>query len=373
MSAAVRLPDRGLLDILSGSADPVTEGWGTSAFYDAARDEGVLPVVLDCVARRGWPGVGDQLRASLERERDAAVALAALSSIDLIQALAALSAAGVHPLVIKGAALAHTHYARPSLRPRIDTDLLIRARDIDAAHAVFRSLGAEYIPHVTGSFVMSQFHYASTDRAGCRHVYDVHWRIANPQVFAAVLSYEEMAAQAVGIPALGAGARAPGTVHALLLACIHRAAHHGGTGPLIWLLDLHRLAGSLDDGQSQSLIAEATSRGVAAVTEAALRDAHAICGGIATRRLAAALAGDTDGGAEPSARFLMSRSRLSEALDELRALPGVRARLRLAREWMFPTAEYMRATYAPTSRLPLPLLYFTRAVAGAFRWHRHRS
>ena len=372
MSAAVRLPDRGLLDILSGSADPVTDGWGTSAFYDAARAEGVLPVVLDCVAQRGWPGVSDQLRARLERERDAAVALAALSSMDLIRVLAALSAAGVHPLVIKGAALAHTHYARPSHRPMIDTDLLIRARDIDAAHAVFRSLGAEYIPHVTGSLVMSQFHYASTDRAGCQHVYDVHWRIANRQVFAAVLSYEEMAAQAIGVPALGASARAPGTVHALLLACIHRAAHHGGTGPLIWLLDIHRLAGSLGDGESRSLVAEATSRAIAAVTEAALRDAHAICGGIATTRLAAALAGVAGEGAEPSARFLTSRSRVSETLDELRALPGGRPRLRLVREWIFPPAEYMRATYAPASRLPLPLLYLTRAVAGALGWHRQR-
>lgn len=365
MSAAPLPPACGFLAILRSPGAPATAGWNSAALYDAARDEGLSPLVIEQVRARGWPGVSDELRTSLERERRDAIALGTVSALDLAVVIGALRAAGVHPIVTKGAALAHTHYGQPWLRPRVDTDLLIRRRDIDATHAAFASLGAAYIPHVTGRYVMSQFHYVRTDRAGCRHLYDVHWRIVNPMAFADTLSYEEIAEQAVPLAACGEGALAPGAVHALLLAAVHRAAHHAGGGPRLWLFDIHLLAESLDEAGRSAVIREAVARRVAAITAASLEAAHAAFGGAATRELAAGLAGAAG---EPSARFLRPRRRFWEALDELRSLPGVRRRAQLAREWLFPPVSYIRAAYGRDRRLPLPLLYMVRALTGARRW-----
>lgn len=370
MSAAPLPPRPAFLDLLRIPEMPiVTDAWNSSALYDAAREQGLCPLVIDRLRARGWPGIGSERRASLERERQAAIALETLSAMDMADVLGALRSAGVQPLVTKGAALAHTHYAQPWLRPRVDTDLLIRRRDIDAAHAVFTSMGAACIPHVTGQYVMSQFHYVRTDRAGCQHTYDVHWRLVNPLAFAGTLTYEDMAARAVPLPNLGDAACTPDAVHALLLGAIHRAAHHAGGGPLVWLFDIHLLAESLDEASRAALVAEAVRRRVAAVTAASLDAAHAAFGGSTTRLLAERLGGAAR---EPSARFLRARPRLWEALDDLRSVKGVRRRAQLAREWLFPPAAYMRDAYGRDSALPLPLLYTARAVRGARRWCRRR-
>ena len=371
MSATPRPPHTPCLDLLRGDPLPPAGARNDPDLYAAARREGLLPVIIDRLRERGWDGVDGETRAALEHERRAAIALATLATLDVTTVLGALRSAGVHALVIKGAALAHTHYPAPWLRPRIDTDLLIRRDDVAAAQATFIALGAAAIPHVTGEYVMSQFHYARTDAAACRHVYDVHWRIANPLIFAESLSYDEIATAAVPLTALGDGARAPGSVHALLLACIHRAAHHGGRGPLIWLFDIHLIAESLDEAGCAVVAKEAIARRIATVTAAAVGEAHAAFGGRNSGILADRLAGA--GREEPSARFLHPRSRAVAAIHELRSLAGHRNRLRLAREWLLPPAVYMRGTYAPGSWWPLPVLYAVRAVRGAARWCRPES
>src|SRR6266436_1779063 len=50
---------------------------------------------------------------------------------------------GIDLLLIKGAALAYTHYASPHLRPRDDIDLLIRRADLERASAMLVSIGYE--------------------------------------------------------------------------------------------------------------------------------------------------------------------------------------------------------------------------------------
>src|SRR4051812_38011046 len=68
------------------------------------------------------------LRESAIRE----AAVEALRLADLRAVLAALASRGVHPLIVKGTALAYSIYDAPELRPRGDTDVLIDPNDIDA-------------------------------------------------------------------------------------------------------------------------------------------------------------------------------------------------------------------------------------------------
>jgi hypothetical protein len=59
---------------------------------------------------------------------------------------------------------------------------------------------------------------------------------------------------------------------------------------------------------------------------------------------------------------------IRRVISDLALLPSWPARLRLARQHVFPSAHYMRDVYAPDSPLPLVALYARRAWRGARRW-----
>jgi hypothetical protein len=74
---------------------------------------------------------------------------------------------------------------------------------------------------------------------------------------------------------------------------------------------------------------------------------------------------------EPSTIFLGPGVRkLDVLLDDVRMLPGCRARVMFLKEHLFPGASYMRRTYANGSSAPTLWLYARRIVTGAARWLR---
>jgi hypothetical protein len=97
--------------------------------------------------------------------------------------------AGVRPILLKGAAQDHTHYRRPHLRPRIDTDLMIPASIRDAIARTLIALGYHRPCEVHGALSTGQFHLQKYDRDGLFHALDIHWRVSNVRAFADVLTY----------------------------------------------------------------------------------------------------------------------------------------------------------------------------------------
>ncbi len=75
----------------------------------------------------------------------------------------------------------------------------------------------------------------------------------------------------------------------------------------------------------------------------------------------------SNGGApEPSARYL-DRGRLHHLVTDIRSLSNWPDRLRLAREHLFPPAEYILKKYAVSQRVWLPALYLRRGMQGIWR------
>src|SRR5215510_12731343 len=138
---------------------------------DRARAHRIHLLLAD---RWALPELADELRA--------AVALDAAREAELRSVIAAL--ADVKPVLIKGAALAYTHYGRSELRPREDTDLLISDDDKERVTAALENLGYERTTEVDGELVTGQFHFQRRDACGVRHPLDVHWRISNVRAFA---------------------------------------------------------------------------------------------------------------------------------------------------------------------------------------------
>jgi len=293
-----------------------------------------------------------------------------LRESDLKAALGALDHAGINALLIKGGQLAYSHYPRPDLRPREDSDLFVPATSRAQVHDVLLALGYIARGQMTGELVAHQASYVKYRDDLASHIIDLHWKIANSQVFAGVLSYEELAKAAVPIPRLGGAARGLCDMHALFLACVHRVAHHFDSDHLIWLYDIHLIARRMTAADWDHFISLAAERQVVEVCRRSLERAAEIFRTEVPPAVWSDRRFQVTPNRETTAAYLNARPHLMVIVDDLRALPRWRDRWRLAREHLFPPSHYMRTVYAPRSRAPLAWLYARRMVVGAKKWLR---
>jgi hypothetical protein len=214
-----------------------------------------------------------------------------------------------------------------------------------------------------------QFHFEKPRRTGWLHALDVHWRISNVRAFADALSYEEIARDAVPVPALGPHALGTSAVHALLIACIHRVAHHADSDSALWLFDIHLLGRGSSEAERAAFVDLAVARRMRGVCARGLQLADAAFGEIDPawlRELSAPSAL-----AEPSAAFLGGGLRQVDILRaDLVAMPDWRARVQLLREHVFPSSLFMYERYRTRQPIVLPLLYLHRLLRGLPRWFR---
>ncbi len=353
---------RQLAALLCSGSDTVVSAVLDDGLLDAALAHGVAPILYRTFKDNGrLDGLAAPVRHRLALAAREAALYDEVQRRDLHQVLGALAAEGIRPLLFKGAALAQSHYAATWLRPRGDVDLLLTEDSAMAAGAVLEARGFDRLPRPIGPHV-SQARYVARV-GGVELAYDVHWRLAEPQAFAGSLAFEELAAAAVNAET----GRRLGDVHALLVACMHRVAHHHDTDHLILICDIDRLARGLNDASWREAAALAVDRGLAAVSLRGLTLARqgfatpvpdTVCEALAAR------AAD-----EPGNRFLDRPMRPIDVLaSDLRTLPSWRARASLVRRHLFPSAEYMRATHGSTAGLAT--MYARRIARGARRWTR---
>jgi hypothetical protein len=340
----------------------------------ASPEAGLVPAgVLEAARAEGLHLLlGHHLRlASCAAELREAAVVDALRARELRVVLDGLAVAGVRAILLKGAALALTHYPLPETRPRSDTDLMIRAPDRDAVTHALLALGYQRASEVDGDVAVGQFHFQRHDRYDLLHALDVHWRVSNVRAFADVLTYEDLTRDAVPLPPLGSNAWSPSPVHALLVACVHRVAHHGDSSDLLWLYDLHLLARALTIDERRAFVQLASSRRMRAVSVRGLTLATEAFGGVDDGDDGEWIASlsDAGGAAEPSAGFLSGELRQVDILKaDLAATPRWRERIQLLREHLFPSSSYMRQKYSGWPVALLPIAYLHRIVRGAPRW-----
>lgn len=334
-----------------------------SAWPDALTVSLTVEEVRAIVAHGVGPFVYANVR--LPQLRNAAIHAAAyepLRASDLAEVLDALAARGVEALIVKGTALAYDVYPAPELRPRSDTDLLIAHDDLAALRAVMKALGFEEHPSSGDEHGLRQAVF--TRAPGM--VYDVHWSATNVPVFDAVLRFDELRTRALALPRLGPRARALSHVDALLLACIHRVAHHHDSDRLIWLVDIDLLRERMspeEHGRFWRLAAEGRVVGVCARSIAVAdtwlsRTPHDGANDW--------LSDEERTQREPSRVFLDREiTRGGVMASSIRALPW---RSRIERLWQlaFPPREFMRKSFGSSH----PLMYLYRGVRGVARLFR---
>jgi putative nucleotidyltransferase-like protein len=275
----------------------------------------------------------------------------------------------IRVLVIKGAALAWTLYDAPTDRPRHDADLFVHRGQVDDAEAVLCGLGYRRAAEPDQQVATAQRHYTPPSASG--DAIDLHWRVANPRVFDRVLAFDDAWSRSIPVAALGNNARTLGWADTLLLACVHRVAHHVDADPEArpWLQDIDRLVRRLDQAGRQAFIDEASRSGTRAVCARGLELAAREYG-TPSEGLIEELA-KVNAGAEPSAIFVGGSPRLAGILASDLRYGTWRERAQLMREHLVPSRAYMRSKYPRWPAALIPFAYAVRIAFGMPAWFRN--
>jgi hypothetical protein len=334
-------------------------------FIECAQDHKVLPLVAWQDRRRrvlaDWP---DTLRQTIaKRARQTAIA-EQINREEILAVLRNLRARGIRAVLLKGAALAYTHYPHPCLRPRDDFDLLVADDQVSAADQVLQDRGYEPLRMLHGRFVSFQRTFVRR-AGGATYTCDLHWRASNRLAFAQHLSMEQLGNHTQPVAALGVDAECLASPHALFLACVHRVAHHLGEPKLIWIYDIHLLVSSMSDHDAEAFVALAHDRRVTAICHQSV----ALANQLFATRLPGPLKDLEADSSEPLAGYV--RADFGPAgmlLADLRSATSYRARLLLLREHLFPPVAFLRASRGWLGSGPVPFLYARRLIRGAARW-----
>lgn len=341
---------------------PWAGGIAVQAVLDRIALHGTAALLHACVPPLPWP------REVMDALRHTAVANAMWELRHqqvLAGALAALDAAHAAPILIKGTALAYGLYPDPAQRQRADTDLLIPEGAQAAADDALQSAG---FTRLAGAPSL-QATYSLTASDGSVHWLDVHFRINNSPLLAALFSYAELRATATPLPRLCGTARGADPVQAMLIACMHRATHrhnpyhvqgsaHHEPDRLIWLYDLHLLAQAFTPSDWDRFLQAANAKGLAGTCAEGLEHARACFG---TPVPAAVLDASTQARSQPASVYLAAGPARQRWMD-LVALGTAARRWHWISDLVFPPADYMRQKYAQGGWLPW--LYLRRAAGG---------
>ena len=339
-------------------------GMSPREFVDVCEEHGVTGLVARRL-RAGGMTCPEPLAEAITRSGRGSVAAELSTAAATAEALDALAAKAVVPVLFKGTALAYAVYDAPHLRPRGDTDIMVRPGDYAVVQRVLAPLG--YVEPVSCQQLLGQARFVCSTPAGVEHALDVHWRISSQTAFADLLTYDELLAGSIAIPALGSRARAAGRVHALLLACVHPVMHHRNADLIIWCYDTHLLASQLTDSEWREFADLSSRKRVAAIcAEQLMRAAARFHTVLPDAILSRLIAGK---GGEPTAEYLAAnRGWLQELGSNVRHARGWRQRLRLLGGVLFPDRDYMLRTYGiahwRSAPLVLPLLHVHRLVIG---------
>ncbi len=327
-----------------------------------------VDVLIALILLRSKEFVLPALRQQAARRLAEAELRSLLRYRELCRLAASFAAAHVDVLVLKGAGLAHTVYPEPHFRPSRDTDLFIRREARDSAERALSACGYTRMREPDVEMARTQRQYVRRDGSGLNHFVDLHWRASNQRLFADALSFDDAWDSSIILPGVEPATRTLGLVDALLLACVHRVAHHQDAADLLWLWDIHLLAGHLTPDGWRVFVSRAEATQMRAVSLRGLKLARGRFGTILPAEVITRL--ELTGTSEPTARFIGANFRLLDLVQADLQAASWRYRATIVREHLFPSRAYMRKVYPRYPSLMLPLAYVHRIVSGAPKWFR---
>ena len=328
-------------------------------FLSRCQHHGVQALLYHQAQGRGewieWP---DDIRRALEQQSKAGTAQEMLRSYYLSKLLGKFSEHEVRCLLLKGEALAYTHYLIPGTRARGDSDLFIHIDDVFIAQSLVDEMGLHI---VSPKLRTHQFTVMQSESAVGAFVFDVHWRMLNNPRYARLMSFDEVYDRSVVVPDLYC-TRVPCTADALLLACMHRlGSKNHDRDRLIWIYDIHLLISSMTTAEQTEFAAKAVELDV---QEECMDGIVRSCTWFCTRVAAEALELLKAPGQQQNLSTRFNRSNLALLLDDAQRLPDLQSRKLLLCELVLPPATFLEMKYGKSGRWWWPVLYTRHIIEG---------
>lgn len=293
----------------------------------------------------------DKSRELVVRSFKAAALQGVLSSM-LIESetrhlLSVMDQAAIPGLLLKGQAIAQWAYPDPSLRASGDIDVLVATRDAadQLAHRLCESGYELFQP--SGDLVALEMMLRREVVPGLWVEIDLHCRVINSPLFSERFTFDELMAESIALPRLGANARGLGPAHAFIHACMHWAATLavGAEIRLKWLYDIPAFAKVFTKTDWQHLQQLAVERGLAGVCLGMIEAAQATFGA----DFVAVPADLTTALREAARHESLDVTRLRDwrymQLQAFLAQPTARLRARYLWQRLWPSRDYMAYLY----------------------------
>lgn len=343
-------------------------GFDWEALYKIAKREALLPLLCDIVRDRGLVPVEleDRWRAYYASSLRRNWRLLA----ELEEAIAALTAAKITPILLKGAALIQTVYADPALRPMTDLDLLVHREQVaDALHVLAAKGYRPVRPEARVGLTIEVENEVMIQKPDASSVpLELHWSLFDSPHHQRRLAEEWWWQSALPVRGALPGAHILGPEAQVLHLCAHLALHHRGRG-LLWLHDIAEILYYYQDRLNwELLLTKATEYDLLLPLQQTLpRVAEnwsaPIPAGIRLRLQELTPSPEEVG----TFKRLTADERpaVRRFWDDLMAMRGWRQRLRYGLSNLFPSPIYMRQRYRLRHSALLPLAYVWRWLIGA--------
>lgn len=287
------------------------------------------------------------------------------------EVVAALTAAGVPSIVIKGPAVARSLYDDGGARPYGDSDVLVPYSRVEAADAVLADLGFERLAHSGDVPSGVGYIHASPWGRERRDFVDLHWSVWLAGADAERV-WDTLAAETRGDRIGGAEASVPNGAATALLTALHLAGH--GRGATKMVEDLERALARLSRADWRR------ARELASRVDAL----EGFATGLRMCPPGATLADELDLPTPSSVRLALLRGHgpgTAQGIETLARATGLRARARILLRALIPARRYLRVRYPWAARGPgwlalaylyRPLWLARRAVPSILAWRRAR-
>lgn len=354
--------ERTIADIICANTDGVRSSLSRQlleAALDIAPEHGVEPLLYYSLKNKEiWESVPEDLRERLTARVKFYVAVELLMSHDLQGVINLLNRENIKIVLLKGAALAISHYPEPYLRTRCDTDIYIDAGDIERVISIFKKSG-----YFFSNLQLKSHQFNCTKKVSGNLVisFDIHWRLSNAPRYSRLFSHQEIERSLRKIGDIGE-IFAFNTVDSLLLACMHLAGNpEHNDKRLIWLYDIHLIVQSMTQDQCDEFVEKAVTKGINEVCRRYLLLAKEYFYSDISAEMLLQL------DRESKNRIFRERvlsSYLFLIISDIIILPTFGLKISLLKELMFPSPEELKIKYGPDKSRYTALLYIRYYLEG---------
>jgi len=268
-------------------------------------------------------------------------------------------------LVLKGWALSYTIYKRPHHRPKTDIDILISENNKHKVKLLLKELGYTNPRGWEPEAIIDQYSMRKTIIKNVYANIDVHLRLTNDKILQSLFPWPKLLASSCFQQNLGC--RIISKPYALTHAVIH-LLHHACNDDfikLIWFYDIYQLLETLTPVEEEELIEITSISGLSGVITFCLKEKNKLFPSEKTNSIISTL---TTIQANPKYLYLMNKpSRLKVMIRNFLQTRGLIAKLKVAKETLFPHREEIYLKYGRNTKWPLVLLYFRRILSGFIR------